>query len=50
MARNKRKDFERRSNHMRKELKYKIRRTIFLYIPSTLIFATMFIIGYFVAY
>lgn len=35
---------------MKKELKYKIRRTIFLYIPSIMIFATMFIIGYFVAY
>lgn len=50
MARNKRKDFERRSNRMKKELKYKIRRTIFLYIPGILIFAIMFIIGYFVAY
>lgn len=35
---------------MKKEVKYKIRRTIFLYIPSTIIFAIMFIIGYFVAY
>ena len=35
---------------MRKELKYKIRRTIFLYIPSTLIFSLMFITGYFAAY
>ncbi len=35
---------------MRKELKYKIRRTIFLYIPSTMIFATMFVAGYFAAY
>lgn len=35
---------------MRKELKYKIRRTIFLYIPSTLVFAGMFVMGYFAAY
>lgn len=30
---------------MRKELKYKIRRTIFLYIPSTLVFAGMFVLA-----
>lgn len=35
---------------MKTELKYKIRRTIFLYIPGTLIFALMFVAGYFVAY
>lgn len=35
---------------MKKELKYKIRRTIFLYIPSTLVFAGMFVMGYFAMY
>lgn len=35
---------------MKKQLKYKIRRTIFLYIPSTMFFAGIFIMGFFAAY
>lgn len=39
---------------MRKELKYKIRRlikeTLLVYIPGTMIFAGMFILGFFSAY
>lgn len=35
---------------MKKQLKYIIRRTIILYIPSTMIFAGMFVIGFFAAY
>ena len=41
---------QRKDKPMRKELKYKIRRTIFLYIPSTLVFAGMFVMGFFAAY
>lgn len=35
---------------MRKELKYKIRRLIFIYIPCELIFAGMFVMGFFAMY
>lgn len=35
---------------MKNQFKYKVRRTIFLYIPSTLIFAGIFVMGYFAAY
>ncbi len=35
---------------MKKQLKYKIRRTIFIYIPATMIFAAYFIMAFFAAY
>ena len=35
---------------MKKQLKYKIRRTMFLYIPMITLFAGMFIWGFFEAY
>jgi hypothetical protein len=35
---------------MKKQLKYKIRRLIFIYIPVELIFIGIFILGFFAAY
>lgn len=35
---------------MRKELKYKARRLVFIYIPMVMVFAGMFVWGFFSAY
>jgi len=35
---------------MKKQLKYKIRRLIFIYIPVEVLFTGMFILGFFAAY